>query len=288
MDFSEAISSRHPFSLSLSLFHIHGDSICFTWRINGAVVCVQRYANLFWFIFLFSLNFSCYTIHECRSKTLMLFTGAQPKQKRNKFKPETTDFWLTYSAGIRTYKNSHKIHVQVVHIVCARSHAMCICAPEGIPSFSARIINQLFIRNYFHILYRIYGNVSLLHCVFVSAIVVFVFLSVHSLTKLIMNKGSAEALCGMPSAAAVATKYLLWTWQSPTENCDNSGICRKISSVTKWTPRCCGLRLIFRWNHAEPICIPRFDEAMLLSVKFRSFHINNSFVVVAWLFDEFN
>lgn len=60
--------------------------------------------------------------------------------------------------------------------------------------------------------------------------------------------------------------YLLWTWQSPTENCPNSGICRRISSVTRWTPRCCGLRLIFRWNHADPIWIPRFEEAMLVCV----------------------
>lgn len=59
---------------------------------------------------------------------------------------------------------------------------------------------------------------------------------------------------------------LLWTWQNPTENCDNSGICRRISSVTRWTPRCCGLKLIFRWNHAEPIWIPRFEEAMLVCV----------------------
>lgn len=147
-------------------------------------------------------------------------------------------------------------------------------------SFILRTNNKSII--YSKLLSYIYIYLYGFHCVFISATVVFVFLSVHSLTKLIMNKGSADALCGMPSAAAIATKYLLWTWQSPTENCDNSGICRKISSVTKWTPRCCGLRLIFRWNHAEPICIPRFDEAMLLSVKFLSFHINNSFVVVAW------
>lgn len=59
---------------------------------------------------------------------------------------------------------------------------------------------------------------------------------------------------------------LLWTWHSPTENCPSSGIWRKISSVTKWTPRCCGRKLIFLWNHAEPICIPRWlAEAMLSS-----------------------
>lgn len=48
----------------------------------------------------------------------------------------------------------------------------------------------------------------------------------------------------------------LCTWHNPTENCPNSGICRRISSVTKWTPRCWGLKLILRWNQAEPICIP--------------------------------
>lgn len=57
--------------------------------------------------------------------------------------------------------------------------------------------------------------------------------------------------------------HLLWTWHRPTENCPSSGICRNISSVTKWTPRCCGRRFIFLWNHAEPICNPRF-EAMLV------------------------
>lgn len=48
----------------------------------------------------------------------------------------------------------------------------------------------------------------------------------------------------------------LCTWHNPTENCPNSGICRRISSVTKWTPRCWGLKLILRWNQAEPICMP--------------------------------
>lgn len=63
--------------------------------------------------------------------------------------------------------------------------------------------------------------------------------------------------------------YLLWTWHNPTENWPNSGICLKISSVTKCTPRCCGRKLIFRWNHAEPICIPRWlDEAMLISYAY--------------------
>lgn len=48
-------------------------------------------------------------------------------------------------------------------------------------------------------------------------------------------------------------------WQSPTENCSISGICRRISSVTRWTPRCWGLRFIFLWNQALPICIPIFE-----------------------------
>lgn len=57
-------------------------------------------------------------------------------------------------------------------------------------------------------------------------------------------------------------KCLLCMWHKPTENWDISGICFRISSVTKCTPLCCGLRLILRWNHAEPIWIPRLDDAI--------------------------
>lgn len=60
--------------------------------------------------------------------------------------------------------------------------------------------------------------------------------------------------------------HSLCTWHSPTENCVNSGICRKISSVTRCTPRCCGRRLILRWNQAEPICRPRVEDAIVMSV----------------------
>lgn len=54
-------------------------------------------------------------------------------------------------------------------------------------------------------------------------------------------------------------------------NCDSSGICLSISSVTRWTPRCWGLRLIFFWNHAELdwMILPEeamFDLLSLLSV----------------------
>ena len=49
---------------------------------------------------------------------------------------------------------------------------------------------------------------------------------------------------------------LLWKWANPTENWDSSGICRRTSSVTRWTPRCCGLKLILLWNQAEPIWMP--------------------------------
>lgn len=55
---------------------------------------------------------------------------------------------------------------------------------------------------------------------------------------------------------------LLWTWQSPMANCDISGICLRISSVTKCTPRCCGLRFIFFWNQAELVWIILAEEAM--------------------------
>lgn len=54
----------------------------------------------------------------------------------------------------------------------------------------------------------------------------------------------------------------LWTWQRPIANCDNSGIWRRISSVTRWTPLCWGLRFIFFWNHAELHWIILADEAM--------------------------
>lgn len=54
----------------------------------------------------------------------------------------------------------------------------------------------------------------------------------------------------------VFESFSLCTWHNPTENCPNSGICRRISSVTKWTPLCWGRKLILRWNQAEPICIP--------------------------------
>ena len=59
--------------------------------------------------------------------------------------------------------------------------------------------------------------------------------------------------------------HSLWTWHNPTENWFSSGICLSISSVTKWTPRCWGRKLILRWNQAEPICIPlppRWFEAI--------------------------
>ena len=51
-------------------------------------------------------------------------------------------------------------------------------------------------------------------------------------------------------------RCILWKWASPTENCEISGMSLRTSSVTRWTPRCCGLRLIFLWNQAEPIWIP--------------------------------
>jgi len=58
-----------------------------------------------------------------------------------------------------------------------------------------------------------------------------------------------------------------WMCISPTANCDNSGSCRRISSVTKWTPRCCGRRWIFRcsqagWPTMRPC--PRPDPEPLL------------------------
>ena len=76
--------------------------------------------------------------------------------------------------------------------------------------------------------------------------------------------------------------HLLWTWHNPTEKSDSSGICLKISSVTKWTPRCCGRKLILRWNHAEPICRPEpltppprwFDDSIvLLDEELRMFEL---------------
>ena len=72
-------------------------------------------------------------------------------------------------------------------------------------------------------------------------------------------------------------KFSLCTWHSPTENCPNSGICRRISSVTKWTPLCWGLKLILRWNQAEPICIPLLAprwlelDAIAIELNYRSF-----------------
>lgn len=41
-----------------------------------------------------------------------------------------------------------------------------------------------------------------------------------------------------------------WMCIRPTANWDNSGSCLSISSVTRCTPRCCGLRWIFRCSHA--------------------------------------
>ena len=64
--------------------------------------------------------------------------------------------------------------------------------------------------------------------------------------------------------------HSLCTWNNPTENWSISGICLRISSVTKCTPLCCGLRLIFLWNHADPMWISLLDEAMLLSRSLRS------------------
>lgn len=55
---------------------------------------------------------------------------------------------------------------------------------------------------------------------------------------------------------------LLCMWKNPTVKLPSSGICLRISSVTRWTPRCCGRRLIFLWNHADPTWIPRLDEAI--------------------------
>jgi len=53
-------------------------------------------------------------------------------------------------------------------------------------------------------------------------------------------------------------------WQRPIENWQSSGTCLRISSVTRWTPRCCGLRLILVWNQPEPIWMPRLEEAMAM------------------------
>lgn len=41
-----------------------------------------------------------------------------------------------------------------------------------------------------------------------------------------------------------------WMCIRPTANCDNSGSWRRISSVTRWTPRCCGLKCIFLCSQA--------------------------------------
>lgn len=69
--------------------------------------------------------------------------------------------------------------------------------------------------------------------------------------------------------------YLLWTWHNPIANCDNSGICLRISSVTRCTPRCCGLKFIFFWNHAELVWIILAEEAMfdLLSLSVASLNV---------------
>lgn len=63
--------------------------------------------------------------------------------------------------------------------------------------------------------------------------------------------------------AKLADVWRICTWNKPTENWHISGICLSISSVTKCTPLCCGRRLTLRWNHAEPIWMPLFEEAML-------------------------
>lgn len=80
----------------------------------------------------------------------------------------------------------------------------------------------------------------------------------------------------------------LWTWHKPTEKFMISGICLNISSVTKWTPRCWGLRLILRWNQAEPIWRvpipaalpppPRWlvDEAIPLSCNNCGWHLKTA------------
>lgn len=69
--------------------------------------------------------------------------------------------------------------------------------------------------------------------------------------------------------------HLLWTWHKPIANCDNSGICLRISSVTRCTPRCCGLKFIFFWNHAELVWIILAEEAMfdLLSLSVASLEV---------------
>lgn len=74
------------------------------------------------------------------------------------------------------------------------------------------------------------------------------------------TKSTVPFQCG-DSCTIIAVRWKtvgssLCTWHNPTENCPSSGICRRISSVTRWTPRCWGLKLILRWNQAEPICIP--------------------------------
>lgn len=66
-------------------------------------------------------------------------------------------------------------------------------------------------------------------------------------------------IIGGKNAILTGDGYSLWIWQRPTANCDSSGTCLRISSVTRCTPRCCGLKFSFRWNHADPIWIPRFE-----------------------------
>lgn len=84
--------------------------------------------------------------------------------------------------------------------------------------------------------------------------------------------------------------HSLWTWHNPTENWFSSGICLSISSVTKWTPRCWGRKLILRWNQAEPICIPlppRWFEAIASFFPlFLVLNTNFSFLLSFSLFDE--
>lgn len=46
----------------------------------------------------------------------------------------------------------------------------------------------------------------------------------------------------------------------PTANCWISGICLSISSVMRCPPRCCGRRLIFRWNQELPWRITAWPE----------------------------
>lgn len=68
---------------------------------------------------------------------------------------------------------------------------------------------------------------------------------------------------------------LLCTWQRPMANWESSGTCLRISSVTRCTPLCCGLKLIFFWNQAELLWIILAEEAMfdLLSLSVASLNV---------------